>query len=166
MEPASGYLACGYEGQGRLPDPEKIAEEIERLLKKKDLEAEKTLDYRGSNREPLDPVRYISNRSSGKMGYALAARGTAPGCGGRSDQRSNLARAAVRRACDRRDDGSRRCATPFSKNILNATAVIMAAAVADYHAAAVAERKNQAGSGSGRAAPGAKSGYFKGARSK
>jgi phosphopantothenoylcysteine decarboxylase/phosphopantothenate--cysteine ligase len=72
MEPAEGYLACGYEGKGRLPEPEKILEEIRRLLKKKDLVGETLLITAGPNREPVDPVRYISNRSSGKMGYALA----------------------------------------------------------------------------------------------
>ena len=75
MEPAEGYLACGYEGKGRLPEPEKIVEEIRRLLKKKDLVGEKLLITAGPNREPLDPVRYLSNRSSGKMGYALARAG-------------------------------------------------------------------------------------------
>jgi phosphopantothenoylcysteine decarboxylase/phosphopantothenate--cysteine ligase len=72
IEPAEGYLACGYEGKGRLPEPEKILEEIQRLLRKKDLVGEKLLITAGPNREPLDPVRYLSNRSSGKMGYALA----------------------------------------------------------------------------------------------
>jgi phosphopantothenoylcysteine decarboxylase/phosphopantothenate--cysteine ligase len=72
LEPAEGYLACGYEGKGRLPEPEKILEEIRRLLHAKDLAGEKLLITAGPNREPLDPVRYISNRSSGKMGYALA----------------------------------------------------------------------------------------------
>jgi phosphopantothenoylcysteine decarboxylase/phosphopantothenate--cysteine ligase len=75
MEPGEGYLACGYEGKGRLPEPEKILEEIRRLLKKKDLVGERLLITAGPNREPLDPVRYISNRSSGKMGYALARAG-------------------------------------------------------------------------------------------
>lgn len=75
MEPAEGYLACGYQGKGRLPEPEKILEEIHRLLKKKDLVGERLLITAGPNREPLDPVRYISNRSSGKMGYALARAG-------------------------------------------------------------------------------------------
>ena len=74
MEPAEGYLACGYEGKGRLPEPEKIVEEIRRLLKKKDLVGEKLLITAGPNQEP-DPVRYLSNRSSGKMGYALARAG-------------------------------------------------------------------------------------------
>src|SRR6059058_4266255 len=72
MEPAEGFLACGYEGKGRLPDAEKIAEAIGGLLKKRDLGSEKLLITAGPSREPLDPVRYISNRSSGKMGYALA----------------------------------------------------------------------------------------------
>jgi phosphopantothenoylcysteine decarboxylase / phosphopantothenate---cysteine ligase len=72
MEPAEGYLACGYEGKGRLPDPDQIVEEIRRLTRKKDLLGEKLLITAGPTREALDPVRYISNRSSGKMGYALA----------------------------------------------------------------------------------------------
>ena len=59
-------------------------EEIRRLLKKKDLVGEKLLITAGPNREPLDPVRYLSNRSSGKMGYALAARGTSKRSGGTS----------------------------------------------------------------------------------
>ena len=72
LEPAEGHLACGYEGKGRLPDPEKIAEEAERLLRSKDLVGERFLITAGPNREAVDPVRYLSNRSSGKMGYALA----------------------------------------------------------------------------------------------
>lgn len=79
MEPAEGTLACGYEGIGRLPEPPTIVEEIQRLLKKKDLVGERFLITAGPNREPLDPVRYISNRSSGKMGYALARVGARRG---------------------------------------------------------------------------------------
>jgi phosphopantothenoylcysteine decarboxylase/phosphopantothenate--cysteine ligase len=72
MEPAEGFLACGYEGKGRLPEAAVILEEIRRLLKERDLKGERLLITAGPNREPIDPVRYISNRSSGKMGYALA----------------------------------------------------------------------------------------------
>ena len=72
MESASGYLACGYEGKGRLPEPQAIVEEIRALLRPKDLAGEKIVVTAGPSREPLDPVRFISNRSSGKMGYALA----------------------------------------------------------------------------------------------
>jgi phosphopantothenoylcysteine decarboxylase/phosphopantothenate--cysteine ligase len=75
IEPAEGFLACGYEGKGRLPEPENILEEIRRILRKKDLADERFLITAGPNREPIDPVRYISNRSSGKMGYALARAG-------------------------------------------------------------------------------------------
>jgi phosphopantothenoylcysteine decarboxylase/phosphopantothenate--cysteine ligase len=79
MEPAEGYLACGYEGKGRLPEPEDIVGEIHRLLKKKDLVGERLLITAGPSHEPLDPVRYISSRSSGKMGYALARAGVRRG---------------------------------------------------------------------------------------
>jgi phosphopantothenoylcysteine decarboxylase/phosphopantothenate--cysteine ligase len=79
LEPAEGYLACGYEGKGRLPEPAAIAEEIKKLLKKKDLVGERLLITAGPSREPLDAVRYLSNRSSGKMGYALARLGARRG---------------------------------------------------------------------------------------
>jgi phosphopantothenoylcysteine decarboxylase/phosphopantothenate--cysteine ligase len=144
MEPADGYLACGYEGKGRLPDPEKIAEEIERLLKTKDLTNERLLITAGPSREPIDPVRYLSNRSSGKMGYALARaalrRGAevalisgptalVPPPGARVIE---VTTAAEMRAAVLREYG-------------RSTAVIMAAAVADYHAAAVAQTKIKRG---------------------
>src|SRR6266550_302241 len=146
MEPAEGYLACGYEGKGRLPDAEKIAVEIERLLTKKDLVGEKFLITAGPNREPLDPVRYISNRSSGKMGYALA-------------------RAARRRGADvalvsgptalEPPPGARLIAVTTAAEMREAvlreyaqcTAVIMAAAVSDYRPIA-AEKKIKRGTGS------------------
>ncbi len=73
MEPGEGDLACGETGAGRLPEPERIAEEAHYLLAKRhDLEGETVLVTAGPTREPLDPVRFLSNRSSGKMGYALA----------------------------------------------------------------------------------------------
>jgi phosphopantothenoylcysteine decarboxylase / phosphopantothenate---cysteine ligase len=72
MEPETGALACGT-GKGRLPEPEIIVSEVVKLLTgKKDLEGRSVLVTAGRTEEPLDPVRYISNRSSGKMGYALA----------------------------------------------------------------------------------------------
>ena len=72
MEPGSGELACHTEGPGRLPDPEDIVEEARRLLSRQDLSGLRILVTAGATLEPLDPVRYMSNRSSGKMGYALA----------------------------------------------------------------------------------------------
>jgi phosphopantothenoylcysteine decarboxylase / phosphopantothenate---cysteine ligase len=144
MEPAEGYLACGYEGKGRLPDPEVILEEVHRLLKAKDLTQEKFLVTAGPNREPIDPVRYISNRSSGKMGYALA-------------------RAALRRGAEvtlvsgptalTAPPGARLVAVTTAAELRAAvldefdrsTAVVMAAAVSDYHAETVAGKKLKRG---------------------
>ena len=73
MEPDSGSLACGVVGAGRLPDPIRIAERVDLLTRgKKDFEGEYILITAGPTQEPIDPVRFITNRSSGKMGYALA----------------------------------------------------------------------------------------------
>jgi len=72
ITPDSGYLACGYTGKGRLPEPERLVEEVKRKLSKKDLKNKKVVITAGPTRESLDPVRFLSNYSSGKMGYALA----------------------------------------------------------------------------------------------
>jgi phosphopantothenoylcysteine decarboxylase/phosphopantothenate--cysteine ligase len=146
MEPEDGFLACGYEGKGRLPEPEKILEVIHGLLRKKDLTDEKILITAGPSREPLDPVRYISNRSSGKMGYALA-------------------RAALRRGADvvlvsgptglEAPAGARVIAVTTAQEMRAAalkefpacTTVIMAAAVADYHPVQAASKKIKKGPG-------------------
>ncbi|MEE8076433.1 MAG: bifunctional phosphopantothenoylcysteine decarboxylase/phosphopantothenate--cysteine ligase CoaBC [Candidatus Binatia bacterium] len=131
MEPAEGYLACGYEGKGRLPEPHDIVGEIQRLLKKKDLVGERLLITAGPNREPLDPVRYISNRSSGKMGYALARVGARRGAevilvSGPTSLESppGVRLISVTTAAEMRQ--------AVLKEFPSATAVLMAAAVADY----------------------------------
>jgi phosphopantothenoylcysteine decarboxylase / phosphopantothenate---cysteine ligase len=147
LQPAEGYLACGYDGKGRLPEPEQISREIKRILEAKDLGGERLLITAGPNREPLDPVRYIANRSSGKMGYALA-------------------RAALRRGAQVTLVSGPTALEPpvgahlipvttaaeMRKAVLEAfggcTAVIMAAAVADYRAANVSETKIKRGKGS------------------
>jgi phosphopantothenoylcysteine decarboxylase / phosphopantothenate---cysteine ligase len=73
IEPEEGLLACGTTGPGRLAEPERIADAVAALsFHARDLEGETVLITAGPTQEPLDPVRYISNRSSGKMGYALA----------------------------------------------------------------------------------------------
>lgn len=73
MEPDTGMLAEGTSGKGRLPEPADIVAEACRLLSmNKDMEGRRVLVTAGPTREPIDPVRYISNRSSGKMGYAVA----------------------------------------------------------------------------------------------
>ena len=75
IEPAYGELACRAEGYGRLPEIPDIIEEIESVLTDKDLKGENILVTAGPTREPFDPVRFITNYSSGKMGYALAIAG-------------------------------------------------------------------------------------------
>lgn len=75
IEPSEGYLACGYVGKGRLEEPEKIVELIQTFFKKTDmapLKGKTVLVTAGPTREKIDPVRFISNHSTGKMGYALA----------------------------------------------------------------------------------------------
>jgi phosphopantothenoylcysteine decarboxylase/phosphopantothenate--cysteine ligase len=140
MEPAEGYLACGYEGKGRLPEPAAIVEQIRSLLKKKDLIGERLLITAGPNREPLDPVRYLSNRSSGKMGYALARAGLRRGAevtlvsGPTALQPPAGARLiSVTTAAEMR----RSVLEEFPR----CTAVVMAAAVADYRPVQRSDKK-------------------------
>lgn len=73
IEPAEGHLACGYDGKGKLPTPEALVEQV--LLaaaKEKDYTGKKILVDAGPTEEAIDPVRFITNHSSGKMGYAIA----------------------------------------------------------------------------------------------
>lgn len=72
ITPASGYLACGDTGEGKMPEPEALYEAIVKALTPKDLAGKKVLVTAGPTQEKLDPVRYISNHSTGKMGYAIA----------------------------------------------------------------------------------------------
>ena len=73
IEPASGYLACGDTGAGKMPEPEVLLSHIEQHLAcEKDLLGKKVLVTAGPTQEALDPVRYLTNHSTGKMGYAIA----------------------------------------------------------------------------------------------
>ena len=72
IEPACGPLACGTEGKGRMPEVEVLQEALEYALAKKDLTGRHILITAGGTREAIDPVRFVSNYSTGKMGYALA----------------------------------------------------------------------------------------------
>jgi phosphopantothenoylcysteine decarboxylase/phosphopantothenate--cysteine ligase len=142
VEPDSGYLACGMTGPGRLADPEMILEAIMQAARprRRDLDGETVLITAGPTQEPLDPVRYISNRSSGKMGYALAeaaaARGARvilisgpvhlPAPGG-------VELVAVRTAVEMRQK--------VMENLADAGIVIKAAAVADFHLSQVPDQK-------------------------
>jgi len=72
LEPGEGELACHWYGKGRLPELNEVVEKMEDILSTKDLKGEQVLITGGPTQEPIDPVRFITNRSSGKMGYALA----------------------------------------------------------------------------------------------
>jgi phosphopantothenoylcysteine decarboxylase / phosphopantothenate---cysteine ligase len=141
VEPASGYLACGMTGPGRLADPETIAATVSRELRHRtDLEGETVLITAGPTQEPLDPVRYISNRSSGKMGYALAEAAAARGA------RVILVSGPVHLAAPRGVETIHvRTAVEMRDRVMEqlpeAGIVIKAAAVADFHLSKVPEQK-------------------------
>lgn len=80
VEPHEGFLACGYIGKGRLAEPVDIVQAIEAVLTpKRDLSGKKVLVTAGATRESIDPVRFFTNRSTGKMGYAIAEQAKARG---------------------------------------------------------------------------------------
>ena len=72
IAPDSGYLACGDTGEGKMPEPEVLCEYLEKALTPKDLAGRRVLVTAGPTCEKIDPVRYITNHSTGKMGYAVA----------------------------------------------------------------------------------------------
>lgn len=141
IAPAEGLLACGDEGKGKMPEPEEITEYIyKELAYKKDMTGKKIIVTSGATIEPIDPVRYITNHSTGKMGCAIA-------------------RAAMRRGADvTLIAGNMRVAPPPFVKIINVRSaedmynavkseydnsdiVIMSAAIADYTPEATAENK-------------------------
>jgi phosphopantothenoylcysteine decarboxylase/phosphopantothenate--cysteine ligase len=140
IEPAEGELACGYEGKGRLPDPAAIVEELERILSPRDLVGERILVTAGPTQEPIDPVRFVSNRSSGKMGFAIARAAWMRGAQARIIAGpSTLATPA----------GVERIDAATAAELLNhtarnfpwATTLVMAAAIADFRPAEPAAQK-------------------------
>jgi phosphopantothenoylcysteine decarboxylase/phosphopantothenate--cysteine ligase len=140
IEPEEGDLACGYQGVGRLADPQAIVEHVLARLEPKDLDRERILVTAGPTEEAIDPVRFLTNPSSGKMGYAIA-------------------RAAAQRGAEvTLISGPTSCAPPLDvtlvrvrsaeemrKAVLKAfpksTTVIMAAAVSDFSPASRAKQK-------------------------
>ena len=144
MVPGYGELACRAEGYGRLPEIPDIVEEVESILTPKDLMGEKILVTAGPTREPFDPVRYITNYSSGKMGYALAV--TAKRRGAQVTLISgptalptprDMKFIPVASAVDMRD--------AVMDNLGSSTVVIKAAAVADYRPSSRSARKIKKG---------------------
>ncbi len=141
IEPEEGLLACGTTGPGRLAEPERIADVVAGLnFGSRDLEGETVLITAGPTQEPLDPVRYISNRSSGKMGYALAEAAKHRGAevilvSGpvQLPEPRDVRVVHVHTALEMHD--------AVMANLSEASIIIKAAAVADYHLAQVPRHK-------------------------
>ncbi len=141
IDPDEGWLACGTMGPGRLPDPEKIAGRIDALTHtKKDLAGEVILITAGPTQEPIDPVRFISNRSSGKMGYAIAEAAARRGAqvllisGPVSiPAPQSVPTLFVKTAREMRN--------AVMDHLSDATIIIKSAAVADYHVSNVPTQK-------------------------
>ena len=141
IEPGSGYLACGMVGAGRLAEPEEIvAATLERLGVTQDLAGETVLITAGPTHEPIDPVRYLGNRSSGKMGYALAEAALRRGAKvilvtGPTNLQPPLAAETVV------VETAQQMRTAVLDRWEQASFIIMAAAVADYHVKNVSPEK-------------------------
>jgi phosphopantothenoylcysteine decarboxylase / phosphopantothenate---cysteine ligase len=139
VEPGVGRLAGGDEGAGRLADIEEILAAVDRVLTPQDLAGVTVLVTAGGTREPLDPVRFLGNRSSGKQGEALAAEAAARGA------TVTLVTAANRPAPAGVEVARVETAEQMEAAVLDRAAgadvVVMAAAVADFRAKAPADRK-------------------------
>ena len=141
VEPEEGLLACGMTGPGRLAEPARIANVVAGLcMRRHDLDGETVLITAGPTQEPLDPVRFISNRSSGKMGYALAEAAAERGANVvlvsgpvQLPDPPQVTVVRVRTAQEMRD--------AVLEHLPASTIIIKAAAVADYHVAQVPRHK-------------------------
>lgn len=144
MEPAAGHLACGTSGKGRLPEPADIVHAVTEifvaLANQDQLKGKKILVTAGGTIEPLDPVRYLGNRSTGRMGYAIAEEAARRGAevvlvSGPSSlpDPQGVRTIRIETACEMRD--AVLAEYPFVQ------AVIKSAAVADYRPAEAAEQK-------------------------
>jgi len=138
--PDAGALACGWEGEGRMSDPQAIADAAELVLGPGTLAGDVVLVTAGGTRERIDAVRYLGNRSSGKMGFAVAAEAARRGAetlliAGPSplDTPAGVRRIDVESASEMRD--------AVLAELPRATLVVKAAAVADFRPAEARERK-------------------------
>lgn len=140
VDPESGFLACGWEGEGRLASEGLIVEAVKSALTAQTMTAERVLVTAGPTREAIDPVRFISNRSSGKMGFAVAAAARRRGASvvlvagpTAVAPPPGVEHVAVTTASEMREAVMSR--EPW------ASVVVMTAAVADYRAANPARQK-------------------------
>jgi phosphopantothenoylcysteine decarboxylase/phosphopantothenate--cysteine ligase len=140
IEPVNGLLACGDEGAGKMPDVPQLVEIVQSHFAKADLKGRSILVTAGPTREPIDPVRYISNRSSGKMGYAIAEaarkRGATVTLVSGPTALPTPAGVTLTRVLTAEEMHAAVMAAAPSHDI-----VIKAAAVSDFAAATIADRK-------------------------
>ncbi|PAX09236.1 bifunctional phosphopantothenoylcysteine decarboxylase/phosphopantothenate--cysteine ligase CoaBC [Sphingomonas lenta] len=148
MEPEEGAMACGEWGPGRLPEPEAIADEIERRLSPgpKPLAGRHALVTAGPTHEPIDPVRYIANRSSGKQGFATAA--ALASLGARVTLVAGPVTLSTPAGVDRIDVETAQEMADAVETALPADVAVMVAAVADWRVAPAAQKVKK-----GEAAP-------------
>jgi len=140
IEPQSGFLASGLEGKGRMEEPERIVEYLDRFFEPKDLEGKHIMITAGPTYEKIDPVRFIGNYSSGKMGFALAEE-----CSRRGAEVTLIAgpvtqecSAAIKRIdVESCEEMYQAATTEYEK----ADAAILCAAVADFRPEQIAEQK-------------------------
>lgn len=140
ITPANGYLACGDTGAGKMPEPAVLYEAVIKALTPKDMAGKKVLVTAGPTREKIDPVRYISNHSTGKMGYAIARAAMLRGAdvtlvSGKVDLEvpGGVKLLSVVSAAD--------MAQAVKENAQEQDIIIKAAAVADYRPVAPADEK-------------------------
>lgn len=145
VEPDSGYLACGMVGGGRLAEEDAIVAAVAEVLSRspsplQDLAGETVLITAGGTREPIDPVRFIGNRSSGKMGYALAARARSRGA--RVILISAPTSLPVPEGCEAIPvTTAEQMRSAVLARLGEASLVVMAAAVSDYRVAETSPQK-------------------------
>lgn len=141
VDPGEGYLACGWIGKGRLAEPEMIAEAVDRMLaSRQSLAGTRVIVTAGPTFEDLDPVRFVGNRSSGKMGYAVAAELAARGAAVTLiTGPTAIAAPAVASVVHVRS--ARDMQRAVLEALPQADALVMAAAVANYTPASVADQK-------------------------
>jgi len=140
IEPGVGSLACGYEGTGRLAEMSVIVAEVERAVGPGDLRGERVLVTAGPTREAIDPVRFVSNRSSGRMGYAVAAAAWRRGAEVTLISGPSALEAPHGVRCVSTVTAADMHAAVRAE-LEAATMLVMAAAVADYRPSAPAEHK-------------------------
>ena len=145
LEPGEGELACHWYGKGRLPELSEVVEKMEDLLSPKDLEGEQILITGGPTQEPIDPVRFITNRSSGKMGYALAKMARRRGANVilvSGPASLSLPRRDIRGVPVRTAEEMRKA---VFANLEGSSVVIKAAAVSDFRPKVISQKKIKKG---------------------